>query len=572
MSCVGMIGTYFVADSASGYAVAINIAGSLRMQSYRVANALRAERAPGELAALVAEFEARLLAPELRAVTLGRQDQVEQAYERVSDLWRLRLRAGALGTGPEFLAWVDGFVAEIDGLVNLLEESSEEQIGLLRAMQLAGMLATLLVIFIAIHDLRSRLSEPLDRLLRAAEAIRGGDFAPRVQDPAEDELGMLATAFNEMAEQLSRLYGDLEARVEEQTRELHQRNQSLGLLFETTRQFNRLQGRPDQLLGDTLTRLKGLCELQQAQVCLYTGATAGQGRARQGSEAAVEAQEDGVSLRLGDDLDFAPRQAHFDMATAGIRYGHIAVGLAGEGSLSEWQVQLIEAIADMVATHPNLAQQTDQAARLVLMEERATIARELHDSLAQSLSYQKIQVARTRRLHEKGADQALIFRALDELQQGLNTAYRQLRELLSTFRLRLDVANLRSALTEMIADFSQRGEVSIRLDYGLGDMRLSPNEEVHVLQIIREALANVVQHSRARTAWLYLASGPGGRLVIRVTDDGIGLSPQPQRAGHFGLVILKDRADRLRGDLEIGTNDLGGTTVRLEFTPAAALA
>ncbi|SWC21569.1 nitrate/nitrite sensor protein [Klebsiella pneumoniae] len=82
------------------------------------------------------------------------------------------------------------------------------------------------------------------------------------------------------------------------------------------------------------------------------------------------------------------------------------------------------------------------------MEERATIARELHDSLAQVLSYLRIQLTLLKRSIPE--DNATAQSIMADFSQALNDAYRQLRELLTTFRLTLQQADLPSALREML--------------------------------------------------------------------------------------------------------------------------
>ncbi|WP_438887220.1 histidine kinase, partial [Bacillus cereus group sp. Bce037] len=85
-----------------------------------------------------------------------------------------------------------------------------------------------------------------------------------------------------------------------------------------------------------------------------------------------------------------------------------------------------------------LQRRIEEQQHVTLINERTIIARELHDSLAQSLSYLKMQVARLERMQQKEATKEAQSAVFDELRNGLNSAYRQLRELLTTFRLKLE--------------------------------------------------------------------------------------------------------------------------------------
>ncbi|PBV04270.1 hypothetical protein CJU35_29945 [Pseudomonas aeruginosa] len=216
-----------------------------------------------------------------------------------------------------------------------------------------------------------------------------------------------------------------------------------------------------------------------------------------------------------------------------------------------------------------LRELTSTARRLALFAERGTIARELHDSLAQSLSYLKIQVSRLGTLLKREAPAEKIEDTLDELREGLNGAYRQLRELLTTFRLSLDEPSLEAALGNAVAEFGERGEVTIELDNRLQHVPLSPNEEIHVLQIVREALSNVVRHSQAQRAWVRLSSQADGQVSIAVEDDGVGFDPQQNRSGHYGLTIMQERGQTLGSQLRFEARAPHGTRVLFSFVPTA---
>src|SRR5690606_13775128 len=122
--------------------------------------------------------------------------------------------------------------------------------------------------------------------------------------------------------------------------------------------------------------------------------------------------------------------------------------------LSDRAVRLLQTLADQLATAIYIKRQMQESQQLSLLEERTIIARELHDSLAQSLSYLKMQVSRLQRMQEKEAASDRQQNIVTEIRTGVNSAYRQLRELLTTFRLQLDKPGLRSALDETVREFS----------------------------------------------------------------------------------------------------------------------
>ncbi|OOZ40117.1 hypothetical protein BOW52_06350 [Solemya elarraichensis gill symbiont] len=209
-------------------------------------------------------------------------------------------------------------------------------------------------------------------------------------------------------------------------------------------------------------------------------------------------------------------------------------------------------------------QQLSQNRKLALMEERSVIARELHDSLAQTLSYLKIQVSLLRKALPQAGNEKSI-EVLERLHSGLNSAYGELRELLTTFRLRLGEGGFEAALEQTVEDFRKRGETSLILENRIGYCQLNANAEINLVQIIREALSNVVRHSDANEAFVSIDCDREGRVTLLIEDDGVGMPSVEQLEHHHGLAIMRERARGLGGILHIGRSSLGGTAVKLNF-------
>jgi two-component system nitrate/nitrite sensor histidine kinase NarX len=250
------------------------------------------------------------------------------------------------------------------------------------------------------------------------------------------------------------------------------------------------------------------------------------------------------------------------LSEAGTPYGVMLLRLPEGIELADWKLKLLESIGHHIGAALATAKRSDERRRIALMEERSVIARELHDSLAQSLSYLKIQVTRLKS-HLDGGQTADI---VEELKLGLNNAYRQLRELLTTFRLRMDGRGLSDALQDAVREFSQRTGIEFRLHDRLLGHELDASEQIHVLQVVREALANVEHHANAQRADVRLAI-EHGRLRVTVDDDGVGIRQAEPPTHHYGLAIMRDRAASLHGTLMISRRPEGGTRVEMEFTP-----
>ncbi len=231
------------------------------------------------------------------------------------------------------------------------------------------------------------------------------------------------------------------------------------------------------------------------------------------------------------------------------------------------ELQLFEVTAQMLALSMGFQAREQENRRVALLEERAVIARELHDSLAQSLSYMKFQLARLQtnfgsHLVESGADGIV-----NEMREGLDNAYRELRELLTTFRVQMDVRGLDHVLEEAIEEFSLRSSLNISLDNRLQECRLSVNEEFHLLHVVREALSNIVRHSGANKVTIALVLQSTGDVMVTIDDDGKGCTFDETKPHHYGLAIMTERACCLGGTIEVLPRRRGGTRVRLIFRP-----
>ncbi len=217
------------------------------------------------------------------------------------------------------------------------------------------------------------------------------------------------------------------------------------------------------------------------------------------------------------------------------------------------------------AVYYNRAQR--QAEQILLMEERATIARELHDSLAQALSYLKIQVALLKRSVKNLPDEKAIAQAnqvIAELDTGLSAAYTQLRELLTTFRLTIKEGSFGQALQEMVETLNEQTTAEITLKNRLSSTELDAHQQVHLLQLIREAALNAIKHAQADHIHIQCLDCDG-KVTVTVSDDGVGFEHQDEKINHYGMTIMQERAARLHADLQIEASINKGCTVKLEF-------
>lgn len=250
--------------------------------------------------------------------------------------------------------------------------------------------------------------------------------------------------------------------------------------------------------------------------------------------------------------------------------GILLVEMDSERFLEDSEVKVLDITAKLLTMVTRFQRKDEEGRRIAILEERAAIGRELHDSLAQSLSYMKIQLARLQskagNLTDDNGDKV----DLSDLREGLDNAYRGLRELLSTFRAHMDLRGLGYAIQSAIDEFSQRSDLTITLDNRLVNCRLTVNEEFHILQVVREALSNIVRHSGATKVIILMILKENDSVELTVDDNGSGFVPADDKYDHHGQAIMKERAFNLGGTIDVMAMRHGGTRVKLTFMPKLA--
>ena len=563
LALAGMFSALLFADYSHQDAAVINQAGSLRMLSYRLALEPSAEGRQ----ALRRTLGERLESSEI-ARLLQRAD-ADDPLRHQHQLLRLELASLDVAQTPA-LATLDTLVGHIDAFVGTLQRNAEQRSQMLSTVQGLCLFLSLLVVFVSLYDLSYHVVGPLRELTQTARRLGRGQLEARVSYSGEDELSQLGERFNQMAEELQGIYGELEARVADKTRALSHSHQRLELLYASARRLGQ-DPYDERSLRPLLGQLEQVLQAGKVTLCLNKDGVerAYNSLTPSGAIADFCLQGDCGTCRTradscGEGGGLQPLLM-FPLASGEHRFGELFVEASGR--LEDWQAQCIAAFCDNIARTFALTLQQEQESRLALFAERSTIARELHDSLAQSLSYLKIQVSRLGTLLKREAPAQKIDETLDELREGLNSAYRQLRELLTTFRLSLERSSLAVALEDTVREFAERGELTIELDNRLAHIPLNPNDEIHLLQIVREALSNVVRHAHADCARVVLAEGDDGQVLVSIEDDGVGLDPTQNRNGHYGLSIMRERSQTLGADFHIAPREPCGTCVSLSFQP-----
>ncbi|MGD8750967.1 MAG: sensor histidine kinase [Anaerolineales bacterium] len=220
-------------------------------------------------------------------------------------------------------------------------------------------------------------------------------------------------------------------------------------------------------------------------------------------------------------------------------------------------------LTELQEAHQQLQEYADQAQELAVAKERNRLARELHDSVAQTLYGLTLQSEAASRLLSSGR----VDRVAEDLQQIRQSAQETLQETrLLIFELRppiLDQVGLAVALKARLEAVEGRSKLKTRI-YLEEVSRLPSSVEVNLYRIAQEALNNVLKHARASQVSVSL-SMKGGKVFLEIADDGVGFDPAALPSGvRMGLESMRERAAQIKGQVEVLSVPHGGTQVKVE--------
>ena len=432
-----MISSMLVTESLNGDAAQINKAGLLRMQAVRISRTYFMDQSPNK-ERVTAEIHTFNL--NLTKLFYGKQlmdeenTAVGRQHLKILTLWQevnrksLSLKLLSAEQLIELVQSYDHFVNELDELVGLLQLESEKKLSFLRLIQGITLLLVIAVACFVLIKLNRILIVPLKQLVNVAEQAGKGNFEVKASYNKNDELGVLAHTINQMSDELKLTYQEFEARVDNKTQQLSRTNQSLDILYRAARNLagytlseqNSDNYQIDHQIIDELVQILGFGKVK-IEV----------NNSRQNSLI--------IDVYVNNTMDNICFNYHkFPLEKQNLLFGYLIWEIPKGKEVHDWQQQILQAMADIIATAIELDQKRTSENRLVIVEERAVIARELHDSLAQSLSYLKVQMSLLTRKMQKQVPQTQVEETIEDIKEGLNSAYLQLRELLTTFRLKLD--------------------------------------------------------------------------------------------------------------------------------------
>ena len=590
--------TLWVTRQLEGGAAAVNEAGRMRMQAWRLTSAVQAQRPPAELQALVQQFDQGLSllreGDASRPLFVPWDEDVRREFTAVERLWQAQRALWNTPLQPDdpvLLRSADEFVQAIDRLVLAIEHQLSGFTALLNLFQFAMMVLALAGAVVMLYTGYLYVISPLSQLRRRLEQIEGGQFNARIEVDTQDEFGLVASGFNRMAATLQSLYGSLEAQVQAKTQRIEAQRARLEALYEVSA-FLAKANTIEELSKGFSQRVRAVMKadavavrwsdeanqryLMLASDCFPQDMQAEERSLIAGACACGSLQPDArtrvipIHSHEAAPMRHCARAGYQNLVSVPVRLqqrliGEVDLFFRSDVQLSADETELLDALASHLASALEGLRAAALEREAAVGEERALLARELHDSIAQSLAFLKIQAQLLRNaVNRQQTDK--VQSTLDELDAGLKESINDVRELLVHFRTRTNTGDIDSALQETLQKFQHQTGLPTRLHVDGEGLPLPADVQVQVLHVVQEALSNVRKHADASHVSLDVHKGEQWRFVVR--DNGSGFDTAQQHGEtHVGTKIMRERAERIGASVQIESRAGQGTTVTLTLPP-----
>lgn len=429
--------------------------------------------------------------------------------------------------------------------------------------------------------------QPITDLADTATRIAGGDLNQIAKVNQADEIGILANAFNSMTAQLRELITNLEKRVADRTQELER----LALQLETSArvgreitsilEINELLSKVSELIKDTFNYYGVHIFLldEQKNQLIFNGKWEGKpyhftldiGQDSLNGKAAFYNQAilaNDVALEPSYRMDDHYPETQAELVVP-LRIGNRVIGTLDilsteKNAFNPDDLLVVQSLGDQIAIAIENARLYDRSRELAVLEERNRMARELHDSMNQSLYSVILFTGAARNEADQVGSQA-IQNLLERAENMAKQALKEMRLLVYELRpLELEEKGFLGALQQRLDTVEGRAGIDVELKINQ-QAPLPVYLEDALFRIVQEALNNIIKHSNATKVTIEMDINEEA-CKMRIIDNGIGFDPASIQTRHgMGLLNMRERAEELGGKLFINSIPFQGTEVAFEL-------
>jgi two-component system nitrate/nitrite sensor histidine kinase NarX len=244
--------------------------------------------------------------------------------------------------------------------------------------------------------------------------------------------------------------------------------------------------------------------------------------------------------------------------------GAILVGNLRPKSFSRRHLVLLRTLAGQVALFVQNAQWMTDLEYQAVMAERNRLAREIHDGLAQTLGFLKLQAAQMKNFIAHG-DSERLQQILDVSYETLADAYLDVRQVIDNLRIDPSGDGMTGWLEQTVIEFQENSGFGVELVAAEHTRDLPPEVQAQLIRVVQEALNNVRKHAHATQAWVSCIAN-GGDLILEIRDDGVGFTPEEVHiTSRYGLRGMRERAELIGAEFQVISCPEEGTTVRVRL-------
>tara|TARA_R110001583_G_scaffold1612_1_gene12661 strand:- start:21736 stop:23490 length:1755 start_codon:yes stop_codon:yes gene_type:complete len=490
---------------------------------------------PAKLHYLVKEIDEHFITDRLFESSWFNTQQINQAHRDIPQQWKVISNNIDTYHLSETKKSLHTFVTSLNNVAKQYQVLTTKKMNLIYMVEIISFIFIAFISSILYLYSKKKIVIPIKQLIKNVKALKMHQF-DIVFPQTNNEIGLLSQGIEDTSDELRQLIQHMQSQVSEQTIALENAHQTIAFLYTISQQLSTVK-LTSPILNNALKALAQHAKLKKLCIELNNGTFI---NTAQGC-ASVEKDTKRIAIIIN-----------------GKPYGFLNYV---SNEVSQEQHALIESFTGLVARALYQEEMSLQEQKILLMEERSIIARELHDSIAQSLSFLKIQCTLLhRQLDHSSQAQQTIF----NIQQVVSDAYIQLRSLLATFRLDSTKSNFKEAMLTMIETMQKQTDAIISLNKFETNLYVDANQHIHLLQIVREAIVNAIKHAQCENINISYLITDEHNVWFNIIDDGLGILDNGQQHNHYGLSIMQHRADELGATLSI--NRLSkGTEVKLIY-------
>ena len=513
----------------------INNLANLKVNMLKLDYATRFE--PEKIDSIVSNVETVLSPINLLKPSLFSTQAINQTNASLLTNWQQIKHEIALNDFTYIKQKVTSFPLAIDDIIKQHQILAHKKMLMMHFIELLEILFVIFIGTFLCYYSREQISSPIEKLIKNSKAIKNLQFDNHFPKP-KNEVGLLSQEMEETSKITKKLVEDLQQQITTKTQQLEKANSTIEFLFSISQQLSTIK-----LTSPILTKaLNALAEHANLhKLCLEmangTFVDSSLGCAN------MHVEQLRVPIIINDKpsgfLNYVPTKGEPD-------HSH-----------------LIESFTGLIARTLYQQEYYLQKQKILLMEERNTIACDLHDSIAQSLSFLKIQSSLLEKQINK-PQKTELQQTAKVIKETVSQAYIQLRSLLNTFRLNEKNSNFKEALIHLISDLQIQTTAVISIKQFTPDFFADNFQLPHFLHFIRESITNAIKHAQCTTIDVFCITTESNKGWISIIDNGLGIENTTKTNDSYGLSVMKRRADKLNGKFSVSSLE-PGTEVKLLF-------